>query len=189
MREHGYDGTSNTRGEFKGLKTLILNANANAYYVHCFAHQLQLALEVMAKKHYDVSWFFNLISNVLNVVGGSCKRHDTLLEIQVTKVYKTLNAGELQIWRGLNQESNLARASDTRWSSHYETLISFIKMFSAICGVLEKTREDGDGDNNGMANSLLLNIQQFDFVFNLHLMKTILAITNETSSCILCSAV
>ena len=54
-------------------------------------------------------------------------------------------------------------------------------MFSAICGVLEMIREDGDGDNNGMANGLLLNIQQFDFVFNLHLMKTILAITNELS--------
>ena len=104
-----------------------------------------------------------------------------LFEIQATKVYKALNVGKLQSGRGLNQESNLARASDTRWSSHYETLISFIKMFSAICGVLEKIREDGDGDNNGMANSLLLNIQQFDFVFNLHLMKTILAITNELS--------
>ncbi|XP_057471947.1 uncharacterized protein LOC130760580 [Actinidia eriantha] len=92
-----------------------------------------------------------------------------------------LNAGELESGRGLNQESNLARPSDTRWSSHYETLISVIKMFPAIIGVLEKIREDGDGDNNGMANGLLLNIQQFDFVFNLHLMKAILAITNELS--------
>ena len=167
------------RGQFKGLKTLILKENSTAYYIHCFAHQLQLSFVAVAKKQYDVSWLFNLISNVLNVVGGSCKRHDTLLEIQAAKVYKALNAGELQSGRGLNQESNLARASDTRWSSHYETLISFIKMFSAICGVLEMIREDGDGDNNGMANGLLLNIQQFDFVFNLHLMKTILVITNE----------
>ncbi|XP_057468721.1 uncharacterized protein LOC130757922 [Actinidia eriantha] len=181
LRGQGYDGASNMRGEFKGLKTLILQENQNAYYVHCFAHQLQLALVAVAKKHYDVSWFFNLISNVLNVVGGSCKRHDTFLEIQAAEVYKALNAGELESGRGLNQESNLARPSDTRWSSHYETLISVIKMFPAIIGVLEKIREDGDGDNNGMANGLLLNIQQFDFVFNLHLMKTILAITNELS--------
>ncbi|XP_057496717.1 uncharacterized protein LOC130781532 [Actinidia eriantha] len=181
LRGQGYDGASNMRGEFKGLKTLILQENQNAYYVHCFAHQLQLALVAVAKKHYDVSWFFNLISNVLNVVGGSCKRHDALLEIQAAEVYKALNAGELESGRGLNQESNLARPSDTRWSSHYETLISVIKMFPAIIGVLEKIRKDGDGDNNGMANGLLLNIQQFDFVFNLHLMKAILAITNELS--------
>ncbi|XP_057504790.1 uncharacterized protein LOC130788266 [Actinidia eriantha] len=165
------------------MAIVVRYVNAEGYVIESFLslEHLQLALVAVAKKHYDVSWFFNLISNVLNVVGGSCKRHDTLLEIQASEVYKALNAGELQSGRGLNQESNLARASDTRWSSHYETLISFIKIFPAICGVLEKIREDGDGDNNGMANGLLLNIQQFDFVFNLHLMKTILAITNELS--------
>ena len=167
------------RGEFKRLKTLILKESSTVYYVHYFANQLQLALVAVSKKHYDVSWFFNLISNVLNVVGGSCKRHDTLLEIQAAKVYKALNVNELQSGRGLNQESNLARASDIHWNSHYETLISFIKIFSAICGMLEKIREDGNEDNNGMANGLLLNIQQFDYVFNLHLIKIIIAITNE----------
>ena len=54
-------------------------------------------------------------------------------------------------------------------------------MISAIYGVLEKIREDKDGDNNGMTNGLSLNIQQFDFIFNLHLMKIILTIINELS--------
>ena len=40
----GYDGASNMQGEFNGLKTLILKENPCAYYVHCFAHKLQLAL-------------------------------------------------------------------------------------------------------------------------------------------------
>ncbi|KAJ1699279.1 hypothetical protein LUZ63_007791 [Rhynchospora breviuscula] len=41
LRGQGYDGASNMRGEFNGLKALILNENSSAYYVHCFAHQLQ----------------------------------------------------------------------------------------------------------------------------------------------------
>ena len=45
-----YDGASNMRGEFNGLKTLILQENPRAYYVHCFAHQLQLTLVAVAKK-------------------------------------------------------------------------------------------------------------------------------------------
>ena len=69
------------RGEFAGLKTMILNENGSAYYVHCFAHQLQLALVAVAKKNYNINWFFNLVSGLLNVVGGSCKRHDTLLNL------------------------------------------------------------------------------------------------------------
>jgi Domain of unknown function (DUF4371) len=38
VREQGYDRASNMRGEFNGLKSLILRENPSAYYVHCFAH-------------------------------------------------------------------------------------------------------------------------------------------------------
>ncbi|KAL6572500.1 hypothetical protein OROMI_013458 [Orobanche minor] len=51
LRGQGYDGASNMRGEFKGLKSLILNRNPNAYFVHCFAHQLQLTIVAVSKKH------------------------------------------------------------------------------------------------------------------------------------------
>ncbi|XP_047253553.1 uncharacterized protein LOC107844157 [Capsicum annuum] len=52
---HGqcYDRASNMQGEINGLKTLILKDNSSAYYIHCFAHQLQLTLVVVAKKHDD----------------------------------------------------------------------------------------------------------------------------------------
>ncbi|XP_062014178.1 uncharacterized protein LOC133730642 [Rosa rugosa] len=51
LRCQGYDGASNMRGELNDLKTLILNENKCAFYVHCFAHQLQLALVAVAKNH------------------------------------------------------------------------------------------------------------------------------------------
>jgi len=41
VRGQGYDGASNMRGEFNGLQSLIMRENSSAYYVHCFAHQLQ----------------------------------------------------------------------------------------------------------------------------------------------------
>ncbi|XP_030494909.1 uncharacterized protein LOC115710698 [Cannabis sativa] len=51
IRRQGYDGASNMQGEFNGLKALILKENSCAFYIHCFAHQLQLALLAVAKKH------------------------------------------------------------------------------------------------------------------------------------------
>jgi len=42
IRGQGYDGASNMRGEFGGLQKKILDENPYAFYVHCFAHQLQL---------------------------------------------------------------------------------------------------------------------------------------------------
>ncbi|KAL7606700.1 hypothetical protein Lser_V15G16169 [Lactuca serriola] len=111
----GYDGASNMRGEFNGLKALILQENDTAFYVHCFAHQLQLVVVVVAKKHDGVSDFFEQISLVVNVVCASCKRKDLLREQARERVQKGLCSGELETGRGLNQETTLVRAGETRW--------------------------------------------------------------------------
>ncbi|XP_077222048.1 uncharacterized protein LOC143855878 [Tasmannia lanceolata] len=114
LRGQGYDGASNMQGEFNGLKALILKENEYAYYVHCFAHQLQLALVGVAKKNMNISDLFFLVTNVVNVVGGSCKRHDILQEIQLAKIKEALENGELSNGQGLDQETTLKRAGDTR---------------------------------------------------------------------------
>jgi hypothetical protein len=48
IRGQGYDGASNMRGEFNGLQKKILDLNPHAYYVHYFAHQLQLVVVSVA---------------------------------------------------------------------------------------------------------------------------------------------
>ncbi|GMP22833.1 hypothetical protein CsSME_00000668 [Camellia sinensis var. sinensis] len=107
------------QGEFNGLKTLILKENPCVYYVHCFAHQLQLALVAVAKNHNQISLLFTLVSIVVNVIGASCKRRDIVREKQAVKVDETLNIRDLSSGQDLNQETNLKRAGDTRWGSHY----------------------------------------------------------------------
>jgi hypothetical protein len=69
------------RDELNELKTLILNDNLSAYYIRCFAHQLQLTLVVVTKNHIQFAtffFFFILINIVFNVVRTTCKCHDTL---------------------------------------------------------------------------------------------------------------
>jgi len=44
LRGQGYDGASNMRGEFNGVQKWIRDENPYAFYVHCFAHQLQLVV-------------------------------------------------------------------------------------------------------------------------------------------------
>ncbi|XP_057989366.1 uncharacterized protein LOC110636935 [Hevea brasiliensis] len=96
LRGQGYDGASNMRGEFNGLKSLILKENSSAYYIHCFAHQLQLTLIVVAKKHSSIGSFFNTVTRLVNVIGGSCKRSDMLREKQLEKVFKGIAKGEIK---------------------------------------------------------------------------------------------
>ena len=68
------------KGDFNGLRSLVVRENNAAYYVHCFAHKLQLVVMTIAKKHFEVGDFFDMISKLLNVVGASCKRQDKIRE-------------------------------------------------------------------------------------------------------------
>ncbi|XP_028057066.1 uncharacterized protein LOC114261061 [Camellia sinensis] len=123
------------------------------------------------------------VENVFSILGlTSCKRRDIVREKQVAKVVEALNNGELSSGQNLNQETNLKQAGDTRWGSHYGTLVSLASMFSTVIDVLEMISEDGSNlEQRAEANVLLDSIQSFEFVFNLYLMKMILAITSELS--------
>ena len=80
IREQGYDEARNMQGGHNGLKTLIMRENGSGFYVYYFAHQLQLTLVAVAKNHIDIDMFFNLVTNLVNVVGATCKRRDMLIE-------------------------------------------------------------------------------------------------------------
>ena len=71
-----------------------------AFYVHCFAHQLQLTLVTVAKNHINIAEFFYVVSNLVTVVGGFCKRRDALRDAQFAKIKKALNLGELESRQG-----------------------------------------------------------------------------------------
>ncbi|XP_050207452.1 uncharacterized protein LOC126656872 [Mercurialis annua] len=162
IRGQGYDGASNMRGEFNGLKSLIMRETGSAYYVHCFAHQLQLALIFVAKNHFTINDFFDLIAP--------------------NSVIESLINGELQTGRGLNQEVSIKRPGDTCWGSHYASLLNIMTMFSSIIYVLEDVERHGAyQDQKAEARRLLELLESFDFIFCLYLMVAILGITNEVN--------
>ena len=159
-----------------------MRENNSSYYVHCFAHKLQLDVVAVVRKHTGIGNFFDMISVLLNVVGASSKRKDMIRDINQEHVRKALGCGQLKTGTGLNQELSLQRPGDTRWSSHYKTLKSLVDLFPTIIKVLEYVeKEDRDDKNRRQAFGLLVYFQSFDFVFYLHLMLTVLTITNSLS--------
>ena len=101
---------------------------------------------------------------------------------QNAKVFEALNSGEILSGRGLNQETSLSRAGDTRWGSHYGTLVSLIALFPSVIDVLQMIEEDGlTHEQKSEARLLSNSLHSFDFIFCLHFMKMILGITNELS--------
>ena len=91
----GYDGASNMQGDINGLKTLVVKKNKSAFYVHCFAHQLQSIPIAVAKNHINITEFFYVVNNLVIIVGGSCKRWDAFRDKQFAKIKEELENGVL----------------------------------------------------------------------------------------------
>ena len=91
-----------------------MKENKSAFYVHCFAYQLQLTLVVVAKNHINIAEFFYVVSNLVTIIGGPCKRRDALRDTQFAKIKENLENDIHRSRQGLNQETNLKRSGDTR---------------------------------------------------------------------------
>jgi hypothetical protein len=170
------------RGEWNGLQAKFREDCPYAYYVHCFAHQLQLALVAAAKEVYEVENFFDHLSFIVNTVVSSSKRNDDLHANQVAEMERLIELGDLETASGANQVGTLRRSGDTRWSSHYDSVCSLLRAYKATYLVLKDiATTKGPGSTasvRGKAAGAVRLMMSFDFVFILHLMKELMGITD-----------
>ena len=177
IRGQGYDGASNMRGEWNGLQALFLNDYPFAYYVHCYAHQLQFILVAASRKVILVHQFFSNLTFIVNIICSSSKRHDELQAAKLDEIAHLLEIGELETGKGANQIGTLKRAGDTRWSSHFYSICSMINMFAATCSFLEKIIVDGSScSQRGDADATYNILTSFEFILILYLMNEIMGI-------------
>jgi len=167
------------RGEWNGLQALFLKECPYAYYVHCFAHKLQLALVAASREAKYVHQFFENLNFIINIVVGSSKRNDELQSAQVAEIESMIASNEIETGRGANQIGTLQRPGDTRWSSHFNSVSSMIRMFRATCSVLDTISKEGTNySQRGDAEAAYMVLTSFEFVLILHLMKEIMGYTH-----------
>ncbi|XP_029154506.1 uncharacterized protein [Arachis hypogaea] len=152
IRGQRYDSASNMRGEWNGLQALFLKDCPYAYYIHCFAHRLQLALVAASREVIPVHQFFSKLTFIINIICSSSKRHDELHAAKTDEIVHLLEIDELETGKGTNQIGTLKRAGDTRWCSHFSS------------------RGDADSTYNILTS--------FEFVLILHLIKDMMGITD-----------
>jgi hypothetical protein len=168
------------KGHVNGLKKLIMDECPSAYYVHCFAHQLQLSLVAVAKENPDCVWFFEQVRFLLNLIGNSCKKAQMLREAQAQRILEALELDDIETGKGLNQEMGLGRPGDTRWGSHYKTVMHLLSLYPAIRKVLVKVGDDrSQGVECAHAQTMITIFRSYEFVFMAHLMQTVLGFTAD----------
>jgi hypothetical protein len=142
LRGQGYDGASNMRGEFNGLQKLIRDENPYAFYIHYFAHQLQLVVVAVSKCCLSHEDFFNYVISIVSSISASSKRKDLLLHKHRLHLLSKLESGEILSGRGKQQATSLKRSGETRWGSHYKTLLHIESMWNSVKEVLEIVHQD-----------------------------------------------
>ena len=95
------------RGGWNGLQALVSNDCPYAYYIHCFAHRLQLALVAALKEIIFVYQFFTNLNFVVNFVCASCTWYEELRVAQAAENAYMMTIDEIESGRGLNQISTL----------------------------------------------------------------------------------
>ena len=69
-------------GKRNGLKTLILEKNPKASYVHCYAHSLQLAVQDSVRQSHVMNDVLDLCSEVAKLIRNSTKRTAALNKLK-----------------------------------------------------------------------------------------------------------
>ncbi|KAK4589251.1 hypothetical protein RGQ29_020020 [Quercus rubra] len=173
IRGQGYDGASNMRGEWNGLQALFLKDCPYAYYVHCMAHRLQLALVTASREVKDVHQFFDHLVNIINIVVGSSKRSDELQHAQAEQVENMIASNEIETGRVINtiseEGANYKQRGDAEGA--YQVLTSF--EFILILHLMKEIM--------GITNVLCQALQQQsqDLLNAMHLVSTTKSLIQE----------
>ena len=179
LRGQGYDGASNMRGELNGLQALFLRECPYAYYVHCYAHRLQLALVDASKEVVPISQFFQKLIFVINTADSSSKRHDELHLAQAVELENGISNGSIETGQGANQILALKWLGDTRWGSHFAAVHSLMSLFGVVYSHIQDMAADGStpGSIRADADTSFGYLSSFEFIFILCLMKETFEIT------------
>lgn len=145
IQGQGYDRASNMQGMWNRLQALILNDCSYAYYIHSFAHCLQLALVKSSKQVVPISGFFLKLLLVIKTINASCKRHEQLKVANANEITRLIDLEELETRTGLNQIGTLQRPIETCWSSHFRSVSSLLRIFTSNVEVLLNIIDDASG--------------------------------------------
>ena len=146
----------------------IIELSLEASYIHCKAHQLNLAL-VHSSKEPCVRNMMSTVQEIALKFDYSAKR----LTAFTDELSKNQNVKDQ-----LERRTKLRTLCETRWSSRADSLYTFRTAFAVVVSALETLKADHDDKAAQCMNAIL----RFEFIVSLvvveHILSSTVAITN-----------
>ncbi|CAM4275719.1 unnamed protein product [Leuciscus chuanchicus] len=171
IRGQGYDGCAAMSGIYRGVQAIIKQTNDKAYFVHCYAHRMNLVVVDMCCKNIPSRNFFGLIEQLYVFMEGSTKRHSLFIDVQ-----KELMGNDP------GRPKTLKSLSTTRWASRIDNCRALLITIDSVVETLDRiqTSVAFDRDTSGTAMALRRAID-FEFCFHLVALSRILSVTGTLS--------
>ncbi|XP_028136775.1 uncharacterized protein LOC114331395 [Diabrotica virgifera virgifera] len=149
------------RGPYKGVDARIVEESSTAMYIHCNVLILNLYIVSCCSIITSIRNTFLALQSIYHFIGRPRKRHSIFEKIQAS--LKGFAGGTM----------TLKSLSDTRWACRVEAVRSLLDNFEATISTIQEI-ENTDPDTGGQASPLLKSMEDFNFVFNLLLLKQVL---------------
>lgn len=154
-----YDGASVMRGATGGVQKKVKDEYANAHYVHCYAHQLNLIMEQATSHIAKVRNFFSDLGGFASFFSRSPKRTSVLDDVVAHQ---------------------LPTASQVRWNFHSRAVNTVYEHREDLVTCFEKIRGSSEFDKltNREAGTYARILEDPDFVFFLKLFHEIMPLVD-----------
>lgn len=145
-----YDGASVMRGATSGVQKQIQDLYPNAYYIHCYAHQLNLIMQQATSQIPKVRLFFAILGGFASFFARSPKRTDVLDKVVAHR---------------------LPTSSSVRWNFHSRAVNTVFEHREDLIRRFETMRDSDDFDSVTMREAAgfaaLLEDQDFKYFLTL----------------------
>jgi len=149
-----YDGANVMSGSVGGVQTIIREKYPNAYFVHCYAHQLNLIMQKSTKQNSQARIFFSDLSGIPAFFSNSTHRTDMLDKIVNIR---------------------MPRVAVTRWNFNIRTVNTIFENRDKLILCFEDiAKEIENSVTTREANGLKRTLEDPNFVFWLTLFNKIL---------------
>ncbi|XP_076076084.1 52 kDa repressor of the inhibitor of the protein kinase-like [Mytilus galloprovincialis] len=161
MRAQGYDGAANMSGIHRGVQARVRERVPLASYVHCKAHNLNLAIVHACKEP--------LVRNLMDTVQAIAFAFDYSAK-RLTSFKENLGTAPNVVKEEMGRRQKLKTLCETRWASRSDSLFTFLHAYSVVCDSLEDLEQVGDAK----ARSYRCSITKFDFIVGFVVAQAIL---------------
>ena len=169
-RGQSYDNGSDMRGIHQGVQKRVLDVNEKALFMPCSSHTLNLVILDGAKSSILSVTFFSTLQRIYTIFSSSTQRWAVLKEHVTTLTVKQL--------------------SDTRWECRVESVkvlrYQLNEVVAALKALVTYAAEKKDGTTTSEAESLLKQINSWQFVICLVVWYDVLYQINRISKLFQC---